>query len=73
MLTQFGRLLERIAKSNEKVFQGKPLKVYTINQSQESQMAKLRMIRNDSKQAPRRAPICAVSPMQGRCNCEPIA
>ena len=55
MFTQFHRLLNRIAESNEKVFQGKPLKVHTINQSQKCQMAKLRVMKNESEQAPRRA------------------
>ena len=56
MFTQFHRLLKRIAESNEEVFQGEPLSAHTINQSQESQMAKLRVITNESEQAPRRAP-----------------
>ncbi|MCW3488854.1 hypothetical protein [Dethiobacter alkaliphilus] len=56
MFTQFGRLLKRIAESNDKVFKGEPLKVHTVNQSQECQMAKLRVIKNESEQAPRRAP-----------------
>jgi hypothetical protein len=63
MITQFHRLLKKIAEENEKVFQGSVLKAHTINQPQDGQMAKLRVGKPDSN--PVLNPRLTTRPCQG--------
>jgi hypothetical protein len=50
-MTQFRRLLEKIAEENQKVFQGKALSVYTINKPEGCQMGKLREIGKETQES----------------------
>lgn len=65
-MTQFRRLLEKIAEENQKVFQGKALSVYTINEPEGCQMGKLREVGNKPQESDTFRPVKG-APCSQRC------